>query len=95
MSYFISIYFDFTSQCYFVIILCQCYFATYVYNNFLHHFLLNYSVGASLVVETQAVPSLFSRNYYNRLCFLQFNQQNTLLPEDWKEVAIVRHNYTQ
>jgi len=41
-----------------------------------------------MVVETQAVPSLFSKSYYNRFCFLQFDQQveNTLLPEEWKEV---------
>lgn len=41
-----------------------------------------------MVVETQAVPSLLSKSYYNRLCFLQFDQQieNTILPEEWKEV---------
>ena len=51
--------------------------------------LFYHSVGASVVVETQPVPSLLSRSYYNRLCFLQFDQQveNTLLPEEWKEVA--------
>ena len=43
-----------------------------------------------MVVETQTVPSWLSRTYYNRLCFLQFDQQvkNTLSPEDWKGVRI-------
>jgi len=49
----------------------------------------NYSIGAAVVVETQAVPSLFSRSYYNRLCFLQFNRQveDTILPEEWENVS--------
>ena len=55
--------------------------------------IISCSVGASVVVETQAVPSLLSRSYYNRLCFLQFDQQvaDTILPEEWKEVAYVMH----
>ena len=41
-----------------------------------------------MVVETQAVPLWLSRSYYNRFCFLQYEQQveKMLLPEDWKEV---------
>ena len=47
------------------------------------------SIGASVVVETQPVPSLFSRSYYNRLCFLQFDRQveDTILPEEWENVS--------
>ncbi|XP_065899095.1 uncharacterized protein [Dysidea avara] len=47
------------------------------------------SIGASVVVETQPVPSLFSRSYYNRLCFLQFDRQveDTILPEEWENVT--------
>ena len=49
------------------------------------------SIGASMVVETQAVPLWLSRSYYNRFCFLQYEQQveRMLLPEDWKEVRNV------
>lgn len=49
------------------------------------------SIGASVVVETQAVPQLFSRTVYNQFCFLQFEQETeqsiNLPPEEWKDVC--------
>ena len=52
-----------------------------------------YSIGASVVVETQAVPQLFSKTAYNQFCFLQFEQEEKLSinlpPEEWKAVCIV------
>lgn len=43
-----------------------------------------------MVVETQAVPQLFSKTVYNQFCFLQFEQATEqsieLPPEEWREV---------
>ncbi|XP_065899024.1 uncharacterized protein [Dysidea avara] len=50
------------------------------------------SIGASVVVETQAVPQLFLRTAFNQLCFLQYEQSTEqtfkLPPEEWKEVIL-------
>ena len=51
-----------------------------------------FSIGASVVVETQAVPQLFSRTVYNQFCFLQFEQgteQSIKPPKDWRGVCNV------
>jgi len=50
-----------------------------------------FSIGAAIVVETQAVPQLFLRTMFNQLCFLQYEQSTEqtikLPPDDWKEVS--------
>jgi len=43
-------------------------------------------LGAAIVVETATVLPFFTKNYYNPLCFIQYD--NTLIPPvSWDEVC--------